>query len=66
MSPGAAVVGVHDPPGLEVRDDLLDDPAEFSDLGVEFFFPVQEVAGPGFPDRGNHAGAEEAGVTREQ
>jgi hypothetical protein len=55
MSPEATVVGVHDPPSLEVRDDLLDDPAESSDLGVKFFLPVMEVAGPRFPDRGNHA-----------
>jgi hypothetical protein len=32
---------VHDPPGLEVRDDLLDDVADLVDLLIEFFLPVE-------------------------
>ncbi len=35
------VVGVHDPPGLEVRDYLLDHPANLVDLCVELLLPVQ-------------------------
>jgi hypothetical protein len=35
---------VHDPPGLEVHDDLFDDPADFVDLDVELFLPVKQGA----------------------
>jgi len=33
----APIVGVHDSPSLEVRDDLFDDVADFVDLFVELF-----------------------------
>src|SRR5579875_3149073 len=36
----APVVGVHSPPGLEVRDYLLDDPADLVHLAVELLLPV--------------------------
>ena len=36
-----AIVGVHDPPGLEVRNDLFDDVADFVDLFIELFLLVQ-------------------------
>jgi hypothetical protein len=39
----APIVGVHDSPGLEVRDDLFDDVTDFVDPLVELFFPVQQV-----------------------
>ena len=44
----ASIVGVHDSPGLEVRDDLFDDVADFVDLLVELFFPVQQIPVSGF------------------
>jgi hypothetical protein len=33
----APIIGVHDSPGLEVRDDLFDDVADFVDLRIELF-----------------------------
>src|SRR5215207_9805108 len=44
----APVVGVHDSPGLEVRDDLLDNPADLVDLLIEFFLPGQQAPVGGF------------------
>ena len=41
MLPGSAVVGVHDPPGFEVRNDLLDDVADLIDLLIELLLPIQ-------------------------
>jgi hypothetical protein len=41
---------VHDPPGLEVGDDLLDDVANLVNLLVEFLLPVQERTVDGFLD----------------
>ncbi len=35
---------MHDPPGLEIGDDLLDDVADLVDLRIEFFLPFQKVA----------------------
>src|SRR3954452_10339517 len=35
----STVVGVEDSPGLEVRDDLLDDPPSLVDLTVVFLLP---------------------------
>ena len=35
----APVVGVHDSPGLEVRDDLFDDVTDLVDLLIELFLP---------------------------
>jgi hypothetical protein len=35
---------VRDSPGLEVRDYLLDHPADFVDLRVELLLPVQQLA----------------------
>jgi hypothetical protein len=34
---------VHDPPGLKVGNDLLNDVADLVDLPVELFLPVQEL-----------------------
>jgi hypothetical protein len=39
------VVGAHDPPGLEVRDDLFDDVVDLVDLPIELLLPIQEFAG---------------------
>jgi len=41
------VIGVHDPPGLEVRDDLFDNTSNLVDLGVEL--PAPSPAAPGGP-----------------
>src|SRR5687767_3718170 len=54
----APVIGVHDSPGLEVRDDSLDDVANLVDLLVEFPLPVQQVPVSGFLDRGEHVVAD--------
>jgi hypothetical protein len=40
--PGPTVIGVHDPPSLEVRDDLFDDVADLVDLLIELLLPIQE------------------------
>jgi hypothetical protein len=42
-----AVVGVEDPPGLEVRDGLFDQIPDLVDGGVEFLLPVQQIPGTG-------------------
>ena len=39
---------MHDPPGLEVRDDLFDDVADLVDLLIELLLPIQELAAWGF------------------
>ena len=64
---------MQDPPGLEVRDDLLDHVADLVDLGVEFFLPVEQCPVGGLSDRGEHAVADVAlvadppgGVYRDQ
>jgi hypothetical protein len=44
----APIVGVHDSPGLEVRDDLFDDVTDLVDLLIELFFPVRQVTVDGF------------------
>jgi len=31
---------MHDSPGLEIRDDLLDDVADLVDLLIELFLPI--------------------------
>ena len=49
---------MHDPPGLEVGDRLLDDVANLVDLLVEFFLPVQKLAMGGFPDGREHVVAD--------
>ena len=54
----APIVGVHDSPGLEVRDYLFDDIADFVDLFVELFFPVQQIPVSGFFDGGEHVVAD--------
>jgi hypothetical protein len=41
---------VHDSPGLEIGDGPLNDIANFIDLLVEFFLPVEEIAVGGLPD----------------
>src|SRR6266516_5123678 len=53
-SDGAPVIGVHDPPGLEVRDYLLDHPADLIDLRVEFLLPVQQLAARGLLEGRDH------------
>src|SRR5580658_2076523 len=45
---------MHDPPGLEVRDDLLDHVAYLVDLRIEFFLPAQEAAAGWLPDGSEH------------
>jgi hypothetical protein len=39
---------VHDLPVLEMRDYLLDNPADLIDVGVELFLPVEQLAPPAF------------------
>jgi hypothetical protein len=39
----SAVVGVHDPSGLEARDDLLDDVADLIELLFELFLSIPVV-----------------------
>src|SRR6266536_1519709 len=59
-SDGAPVIGVHDPPGLEVRDYLLDHPADLIDLRVEFLLPVQQLAARGLLEGRDHPVPDEA------
>ena len=55
---GSAVVGVHDPPGFEVRDDLFDDVADLVDLLIELFLPMQQLAAFGLLEGGDHVVAD--------
>ena len=48
-------VGVRDPPGLEVRDDLFDHVTDLVDLRVERLLPVQQVPVSGFPEGSERA-----------
>ena len=45
---------MHDPPGLEVRDDLLDYVADLVDVLIEFLLPVEKLAALGLPERRDH------------
>jgi hypothetical protein len=45
---------VHDPPGLEVSDDLLDYVADLVDVLTEFLLPVEKLAALGLPERRDH------------
>jgi len=45
---------VHDGPVLEVRDYLLDHPADLVDSGVELFLPVKQFAVRWFPEWRDH------------
>ena len=45
---------MHNPPGLEVRDHLLDDIAAFVDLSIVVFLPVGKVATEELLAWGNH------------
>jgi hypothetical protein len=45
---------VHDPPGLEVRNDLLDDVADLVNLRIVFLLPVKELAAGGFLEGRDH------------
>jgi hypothetical protein len=38
----ATVIGMHDPPSFEIRDDPLDHGTDLVDLLVEFFFPAEK------------------------
>ena len=49
---------MHDPPGLEVRDDLFDDVADLADLPIELFLPVKEFAALGLLKRRDHVVAD--------
>ena len=49
------VIGAHDPPGLEVRDDLLDHVTKPIDLRVVLPLPIQELAACWFLERRDHA-----------
>lgn len=67
------VVGVHDSPGFEVRDGLLDDVADPVDPGFEFLFPAEQFTACGLLDGGEHAVANvplvahpAAGIERQQ
>src|SRR5213079_641932 len=52
---GPPVVGVHDPPVLEMRDCLLDHPADLVDLGIKFFLPAEQLAACRLLERSDHA-----------
>jgi len=43
----STVIGVHDPPVLEVRDYLLDHPADLVDLCIELLLPVRRTSSSG-------------------
>src|SRR4051812_50185547 len=58
MLRGSTIVGVENPPGLEVRDGPLDEVADSVDVPVELDLPVQELAAGGFPDRRDHSPAD--------
>ena len=45
---------MHDPPGLEVRDDLFDDVADLVDLLIELLLPIQELAALGLLEGRDH------------
>ena len=53
---------MEDSPGLEVRDRLLDSPADFVEGAVELFFPVEKFTVRWFSDRSDHAEAKIAFV----
>src|SRR5947207_14075660 len=57
---GPPVVGVHDPPVLEMRDCLLDHPADLVDLGIKFFLPAEQLAACRLLERSDHAVADVA------
>jgi hypothetical protein len=63
------VIGVHDPPGREVRDGLLDHVTKIIDLRVVLLLPIQERSREGGTAWGLHpiAGVVEqgSGVFRE-
>jgi hypothetical protein len=45
---------VHNGPVLEVRDNLLDHPADLVDFGVELFLPVKQFAAFWLPEWRDH------------
>jgi len=49
---------VHDPPGLEVRDDLFDDVTDLVDLLIELLLPIQEFAAFRLLEGRNHVVAD--------
>lgn len=49
---------MHDPPGLEVRDDLLDDVANLVDLLIELLLPIQWFAAFRLPEGREHVVAD--------
>jgi LmbE family N-acetylglucosaminyl deacetylase len=55
---GAPVVGVEDPPGLQVGDDSFDYSSSSVDCGVEVFLPVEKPALRDLLDRRDHASAQ--------
>ena len=60
---GAAVIGVQDTPGLEVRDDTFDEIADTIDGRVVSFISVSEFTMGGFPGRGDHSQSDVAFVS---
>jgi hypothetical protein len=50
----AAVVGVRNPPGLEMRNDLLDHVSNLVYLSIEFFLSVQKIPVLRLPDGRDH------------
>ena len=60
---GAAVIGVQDTPGLEVRDDTFDEVADTVDGRVVSFIGVGEFTISGFPGRGDHSQSDVAFVS---
>ena len=60
---GAAVIGVQDTPGLEVRDDTFDEVADTIDGRVVSPVAVCEFTIGGFPGRGDHSQSDVAFVS---
>ena len=60
---GAAVIGVQDTPGLEVRDDTFDEIADTIDGRVVSFIGVGEFTMGGFPGGGDHSQSDVAFVS---
>ena len=49
---------MHDPPGLEVRDDLFDDVTDLVDLLIELLLPIQQLAALGLLEGRDHVVAD--------
>jgi hypothetical protein len=60
---GTPVIGVHALPRLQMRNLLLDDPANLVDLTIELLLPLRQHPSGWFLERGYHAVADESFVS---